>query len=543
MPMTLSQNNPVRFLTFLNNTVVKCLISSMILTLNASYAQKQSKFDSIFYNTAVNVSGKDNGKALLIADSLFRHTIDGTDKVRALMLSADINTKKGDRNSAIKYALKANAIAVELGNHEWVARISGFLSTQYRSMGLKLSGLKFLSEGLEASKKIENPSLSRQFQAIALQERAYYQMEDTQYHQAITSLEAADTLFHTLRDSQSKFFFLATNQELLGKNHISASRYDVAETDYMKGLAYLEKASGGDSPLKGFIYDGLGKICMRNKKLNDAKNYFFQALSIAEKADFVALKLDVYKDLSAYYERTGDMGSHMRYNKLYDQTAASQLIEDQKSADTIVISVKEEAKGSEHKSRVYAYVGAAALLILIASFLVYGARKKKEKKKFQKIIKQLRERRAQANEPVADTALPLLPPDKKDASMMSPEVEQLLIERLAKFESGSKFTDSTISLASVSALLDTNSKYLSYIINNRKGKDFNSYINELRVFFIVNKIENDAAYANYKISYLAEVAGFSSHSKFSAVFKSVLGLSPSIFLEQHKASKKHKHSE
>ncbi|HLV38436.1 helix-turn-helix domain-containing protein, partial [Xanthomarina sp.] len=55
-------------------------------------------------------------------------------------------------------------------------------------------------------------------------------------------------------------------------------------------------------------------------------------------------------------------------------------------------------------------------------------------------------------------------------------------------------------------------------------------INKLRIQYIVNKLKSDPDYLNYKISYLAEECGFSSHSKFSASFKNVTGLSPSTFI-------------
>ena len=83
----------------------------------------------------------------------------------------------------------------------------------------------------------------------------------------------------------------------------------------------------------------------------------------------------------------------------------------------------------------------------------------------------------------------------------------------------------------LAGMLNTNTKYLSHVLNTYLNKDFNSYINELRIRYIIAKIEQNDVFKNYKISYLAEEAGFSSHSKFSAIFKSVTGFSPSTFLD------------
>jgi AraC-like DNA-binding protein len=42
---------------------------------------------------------------------------------------------------------------------------------------------------------------------------------------------------------------------------------------------------------------------------------------------------------------------------------------------------------------------------------------------------------------------------------------------------------------------------------------------------------------NYKISYLAETCGFSSHSTFATIFKSITGITPITFIELLKKEK------
>ncbi|NHQ79773.1 AraC family transcriptional regulator, partial [Elizabethkingia miricola] len=49
--------------------------------------------------------------------------------------------------------------------------------------------------------------------------------------------------------------------------------------------------------------------------------------------------------------------------------------------------------------------------------------------------------------------------------------------------------------------------------------------------YILEKLNNDPRYRKYKISILAEEAGFSSHSMFTTNFKSITGISPSEFVK------------
>lgn len=111
------------------------------------------------------------------------------------------------------------------------------------------------------------------------------------------------------------------------------------------------------------------------------------------------------------------------------------------------------------------------------------------------------------------------------------ETEQLLLNKLKKFESTSKFTNKDISLAVLAGQFETNTKYLSEIINKHYHVNFNTYINKLRINFIIEKLKDEPNFCNYKISYLAEISGFASHSSFATVFKSITGISPITFID------------
>lgn len=111
------------------------------------------------------------------------------------------------------------------------------------------------------------------------------------------------------------------------------------------------------------------------------------------------------------------------------------------------------------------------------------------------------------------------------------ETDELLLSKLAEFETGNKFLSNDISLAHLASQFETNTKYLSEVINQYKEKNFNGYINELRIHYIVNKLKTDPIYLSYKVSYLAEECGFSTHSSFSAVFKSITGITPNVFIQ------------
>lgn len=115
--------------------------------------------------------------------------------------------------------------------------------------------------------------------------------------------------------------------------------------------------------------------------------------------------------------------------------------------------------------------------------------------------------------------------------IISVKTENILLKKLADFEKSDEYTNSAISLQSLAKKLETNTKYLSETINSQKQKNFNAYINELRITYIINKLREDPLYRKYKIKYLAEESGFTTHSAFAAVFKSFTGLSPINYIQ------------
>ena len=89
----------------------------------------------------------------------------------------------------------------------------------------------------------------------------------------------------------------------------------------------------------------------------------------------------------------------------------------------------------------------------------------------------------------------------------------------------------------MSNLFNTNPKYLSQIIRENKNQNFNSYINQLRISYISDKLYNTTLYREYKISYLAEECGYASSQVFINAFRKETGMTPSYFINELKSQK------
>lgn len=77
---------------------------------------------------------------------------------------------------------------------------------------------------------------------------------------------------------------------------------------------------------------------------------------------------------------------------------------------------------------------------------------------------------------------------------------------------------------------------LSYILNVHYKKGFNAFVNEHRVNYIKERLQNEAHWKHLKMEAMGTEGGFSSRSSFFSEFKNVVGMSPAEFAKTLKRS-------
>lgn len=124
------------------------------------------------------------------------------------------------------------------------------------------------------------------------------------------------------------------------------------------------------------------------------------------------------------------------------------------------------------------------------------------------------------------------PSEAVKSNVISDKAEEEVLKKLQDFEQSELFLDKNLRIVKMAKLLDTNTRYLSSVINSEKNKTFNAYINSLRIRYILDKLRTDDQFLTYKISYLAEVSGFVSQSSFTTAFKEETGKTPSAYIKE-----------
>ena len=94
------------------------------------------------------------------------------------------------------------------------------------------------------------------------------------------------------------------------------------------------------------------------------------------------------------------------------------------------------------------------------------------------------------------------------------------------------FISKESTLIEVAKKIQTNTTYLSKVINTHKKKSFTSYITDLRVDYAIERLSHDRKFRSFTIGAIAQEIGFKRSESFSKAFKVKTGLYPSYFIKQ-----------
>jgi PAS domain S-box-containing protein len=134
-----------------------------------------------------------------------------------------------------------------------------------------------------------------------------------------------------------------------------------------------------------------------------------------------------------------------------------------------------------------------------------------------------------------ESSIPLLNlSDKyKSSSLHGVDEIKLYYQLKRLIESEKLYLSAELTLKKVADLLNTNTKYLSQVVNHQAGYNFQQFINFYRIGEAKHKIVKDSL-SNLTLYGIALQCGFKNKSTFYKVFKEVTGLTPKDYVRTHR---------
>ena len=141
----------------------------------------------------------------------------------------------------------------------------------------------------------------------------------------------------------------------------------------------------------------------------------------------------------------------------------------------------------------------------------------------------------QTADPDTNTTAPrqIMQPDVRDR--LAAEIDKVMTRTEAPFSGD-------FSLTRLAQSVGSNTRYVSHVINEVFGSNFQTYVNSVRIREACRRIDDHTAYGNYSTEAIGETVGFNSRSAFATAFRKITGLTPSeyrkISLQRAKKAKR-----
>ncbi|WP_106915071.1 helix-turn-helix domain-containing protein [Chryseobacterium aurantiacum] len=519
----------------MTHTPFYIFLSVFLFTTSVKSQNKNDqKFDAAYFRS---FKEEQVDHMLKIGDSLYEKSQTEAQKIKSLVVIASAYSRKLNASKSIRYWKKIDSMSKKAKFPDWETLANERLAAEYLKLDLKDASKQFIDRAVAASKSLSGSLESKYIYAMMLETEALQKIEDRDTLGFIKGIKNNQAYLKTIPENDITNYLLGRSLLKLGEVYVQKNNLDSADYSFHKAENNLKK-----SVIKSYynenalLYRGLGNLAMKRKQFEEARIHLLKAKEIALANKNKEVIDVVINDLRNYYRNVHDYKGLLEINQIKDSI---DLIKRDELVTLADQDFKEEfAKKNKFKEYMYILISVSIVLavFVIGLFFYYKKQKKKSKLQFEKIIDHLKQQQKTGNtdSPVLSVVQEHLESEVKDdtALQISAEKEEELVRSMKDFEQKHLYLDKNISRPKMASHLNTNTKYLSYIIRKYRNSDFSDYINHHRIDYIVKKLYTESEYRNYKISYLAEMCGYSSHSRFANIFKKHMDISPSDFISQ-----------
>jgi AraC-like DNA-binding protein len=466
-------------------------------------------------------------QALKIAQHLLSKTnITNNEKAKINFLISKTYKVKGDYSSALNFLYEEKNYEAYLSQEEKI-NIEIEKIRLLRELSLT-NEAKMTLQSLEDNFSSSSNEVVRSYlKAVITLEKAQFLLNEGQINKGISLLNKQ------IIDSKNA---LKTHQDLklnysitLAQLYLQKKEFNQAQNLFKEVIAVSNKQKETPIFAKIDALLGLATIYFLKQEHLKAAALYNEALIDSQTLNNVFLNEKIIAQQNVNYLALKDVSNYQLTNITSIENQLKSEILEQEAINTAYNLVAEKFNDNLLAQMAYYYrifyIVLGLFLAIILACVFYYWKVIQTKIHLNEIIKYIEITRSnfigQVHEKKQDS--------KKNVILK--ETEELILNKLKRFENSKRFNNKDISLSVLAGQFDTNTKYLSEIINSHYDMNFNTYINRLRINYIVEKLKADPNFMNYKISYLAENCGFSSHSSFATIFKSITGISPGKFIE------------
>lgn len=450
--------------------------------------------------------------------------------------------REDNYKKVIETSRKMEPLAIELENYTVLTDLYRMMALAHGQLGLSKASYEKYQAALKASKKIQQKN-TRHYKTSLIYGNmiTYFDRMDDNYsqdsilHYLKKSLEEIKQIDDNSSDTKlnDKYDILAGTNSNIGMFYINQhkpQRVDLAEKYFLDAIAiYDNKKYKLMAINRVLLSNSFGRFFQAKKDYDNTIKYATNALELEKKANSPYMRKEAYEMLANSYLEIDNKNLSKKYMQLYTHINDSIDASQNASIDAPVNHIITQEK-NKHTSRIAIIAGGILVVIAFAVILFWKRKNRILHKNYEHLIEKLKTEKKSLTEEESYSK-----PSLDKPLNITEETTDALLFKLEKFEKSKNVTKKEVSLTWLANHLNTNTRYLSEVIKKHKGKSFTNYINGLRINYIVELLYEEPKHREYKISYLAELCGFSSREVFTTIFKKETGISPSYFIDHLKS--------
>lgn len=451
-----------------------------------------------------------------------------------------------DHNRAYNQLLTAREVSQEVGSLSVAApSICLNLGCLYSSQQMYNQAMNLYRESLNHGAELKNwRAVMLAFLDIAGDVSEQLQPEDINFFRSLNIPDTIPMIDYVL-------------QYCNGLDSMAAGGYTGAIQEFQDNFSLIDDNSYDANRLRCMTNISIAYCYEKLQQFKSAIDYMEQAWDIAHANDMKDMEVDILRNISKLYGLSGNAqlckDYHLRHliakDSLYNYQEMA-TIKDSHFVYQLERVNNQILEINNHRERqalwlLLAVIVIIAIIIILAVF-VWKNRQLNERisllydKNMELIASSVTAPAttvsaatlitpAESETPVAGDDN--MPNDEKyhKSHLSETEIDQLLERIIQVVENSDIIFADDFCIDRLAIEVDSKSKYVSQVINQKLSTNFSSYISSLRVKEACRRLSDLEHYGNYTIEAIYTGLGFKSRTSFVSAFRRVTGLTPSEF--------------
>jgi len=444
----------------------------------------------------------------------------------------------GKNESALESLLEAYKLAKEMNNKKALIETKNNIALIQIQVRDNLGALDLYIENLKQIADSDDKSLKNKKMIIYFgMAKAYIDLG--RHEEATKYVEDGIAINQQKNNIELEAYF----NILLGELESNKGNYQKAAELFIKAKEQIA-SYGGDRVADRFLKLYIGKNYAAQNQHELAVKEFLEGEQLLEENDIDYLSIQgLYSGLADSYSVIGEIEKSSKYYKKTLEIDArndkTRAILNSRMVQEALGNLKEQINDLEKISKRIKYYYAAGigvlLLIIFGLVIYYRKQQRKNKELFNKLMLELEEKRQQEKREQKTQKSTTTTKKSIAKTKETPEIDEKtaeILKNLEEFEAKELFLSQDSTLVEVAKKIQTNTTYLSKVINTYKEKSFTSYITDLRVNYAIERLSVDRKFRSFTIGAIAQEIGFRRSESFSKAFKVKTGLYPSYFIKE-----------